>query len=162
MELVAEKVDDAIILNVSSICTGQEHGECRTCVDIGGLVHNWLLQTEMGYLVVDFHDAKYLCSTFLVELILLHKRLRIPFLFVGVMEIPKKTLEDYAFSASGYPIFSGPEEAAEYLKEHHAPLIERSYDPARVNLGEAIVSYRSRQSFRAAEEEVEETESDDL
>ena len=124
MELVAEKVDDAIVLNISSICAGQEHGECRNCVDIGGLVHNWLLQTELGYLIVDFHDAKYLCSTFLVELILLHKRLRIPFLFVGVMETPLKTLEDYAFSASGYPIFSGPEDAVEYLKEHHSPLVE--------------------------------------
>ncbi len=161
MELIAEKVDGAVVLNISSICVGQEHGECRTCVDIGGLVHNWLLQTELGYLVVDFHDAKYLCSTFLVELILLHKRLRIPFLFVGVMENPHKILDDYAFSASGYPVFNGPEEAADYLKEHHAPLIEKGYDASRMNFGEAIVSYRSRQSFRASEED-EEIEADDL
>lgn len=149
MELVAENLDGVVILDVENVCTG-EGLECRDCVDVGGLVHNWLLTTGMNYIIIDLQDEKDVCRTFLIEMLQLRKRLRMPFLFAGVMARPKAILEDYDFSATGSPIYATPEEAISYLKNHHAQVLEDT-DLSLVRFGEKLLSIRQRNLLRNAE-----------
>jgi hypothetical protein len=158
MELVAENLDGVAVLNVENVCTG-EGLECRECVDVGGLVHNWLLTTGMNYVVIDLQDEKDVCRTFLIEMLQLRKRLRMPFLFAGVMARPKAILEDYDFSATGSPIYATPEEAIAFLESNHKAVIVDT-DLSLVRFGEKLLSIRQRNLLRSAEgaDETQETD----
>lgn len=158
MDLVAEDIDGAVVLNLEGVCTGLDGQECRGCVDIGGLIHNWMMSTEVRYIIVDMQDEKDLCKTFLVELLQLRKRLKIPFMFSGVMERPRKVLMSYALEGTGKDIFTTPEEAVQQLKTGHPQLLKISFE--NVVFGEPIVSLKARQLQRAAE--AEEVNNDDI
>jgi hypothetical protein len=154
MDLVPEKLDEAVILSIANLCVGQE-SDCRECGDIGGSLHNWLMSTGIRYVIVDLQDEKDICPTFLVELLQLRKRHRIPFLFAGAMQRPLNTLESYDFSRNGMPVFITPEEAIDYVREHYQPLL--NIDESQVKYGEAIMSFRTRNAMNKAEG-VEDTE----
>ncbi len=158
MDLVAEKLDGAVVLNLSSVCIGHEGQECRGCIDIGGLIHNWLMTTEVRYLILDFQDEKDVCRTFLVEMMQLRKRLKIPFLFAGVMERPKKILLGYALEGQDKDLFTTPEDAHQHLKKLDPRLFQVSLEG--INFGEPIVSLKARQLQRA--QEAEEVPTDDI
>lgn len=149
MDLYVEQVNGAVVLNIKNVCTA-ETNECRDCIDIGGLVHNWLMQNELRYVIIDLQDEKDVCRSFLIELLQLRKRLRIPFLFSGVMKRPRKLLEEYDFFSEGTPVFVTPEEAIEYLREYHEPLLNISFEG--IQFGEPILSLRARQLQRAEQQ----------
>lgn len=158
MDLVAENLDGAVVLNISSVCTGQDGQECRGCIDIGGLIHNWLMTTEIRYLILDLQDEKDVCRTFIVEMMQLRKRLKIPFLFAGVMERPKKTLLSYAVDGPDRDVFTTPEDAIEKLRQLDPRLLEVTLEG--INFGEPIVSLKARQMQRA--QEAEDVPADDI
>lgn len=99
VELVPIRADDAIVLNVAKHCRFCR-ADCRDCCDIGVAVHNWLISTELRYVIIDLQDEKDVCPTFLQEIIQLRKRLRMPFLFAGVMDRPLKVLNDYSYTTA--------------------------------------------------------------
>ena len=160
IELVPEQLDDAVILNVSNHCASGST-DCKSCSDIGVAVHNWLISSELGYVIVDLQDEKDICPTFLIELIQLRKRLRLPFLFSGVVERPRKVLDEYAFTVSGTPIFITPEEAIDYLGEHHSPLLHGT-DFSLVSFGNPLQVARPKMGVKGdAEDSESEAETDD-
>ena len=142
MDFVPEKIDDGIVLNAISICNYASK-DCRTCSEISVGIHNWLVSTGVGYLIVDFQDEKEVCGNVLAEILQLRKRLRFPFLFAGLMEAPKKFLKSYNYLE--HPFFDTPEQAVYYLKKFHGKLMLN--DTSSVVFGEAIPCSRSR-NFR--------------
>ena len=120
-------------------------------------VHNWLITTEVGYLIVDFQDEKDICKTVLEELLQLRKRLRIPFLFAGLMERPRKYLTSYAYNE--YPFFDTPEEAVALLLGGTPIAIKQNL--TKIKFGENIPCVRPRQ-LRTDIGEVDEETEDEL
>lgn len=154
MDFIPERIDDSIVLNPVNFCTNP-NTDCKYCPESAVAVHNWLVANELNYLVVDFQDEKEICPTIIVELLQLRKRLRFPFLFVGLMERGRNVLESYAYGE--HPVFDTPEAAIEYLQEKF-PLLAKKNTMSMGRFGEPIPTSRTR-GQRAevdVEEEVEE------
>lgn len=142
MELVPEQVEGAIVLNVISACPFDMSG-CGSCPEYAVGIHNWLMLTELKYLVVDLQDEKEVCPSFLEELLQLRKRLRIPFLFAGVMDKPRKVLESYNFlTTNPFPPFTSPEQAIKALRSK-TPNLDESFN-TNMKIGEPIPLTRPR------------------
>jgi hypothetical protein len=150
VELVPIRLDDAIVLNVAKHCRICRT-DCRDCCDIGVAVHNWLISTELRYVLIDLQDEKDVCPTFLQEIIQLRKRLRMPFLFAGVMDRPLKVLDDYSYTVQGYPVFVTPEDAIAFLRSKHPLALEA--DLNRVRLNEVLQVARPRSANRFGDED---------
>ncbi|MGE0172819.1 MAG: hypothetical protein AB7T49_08540 [Oligoflexales bacterium] len=162
MDFIPTLVDGGVVLNPVEVCNffGQD---CKNCPDVSVGIHNWLVSTDLNYLIIDFQDEKDVCSTVLAELLQLRKRLGFPFLFVGLMERPSAFLSSYNYKE--FPTFNLPEDAIQYLKEK----FPKAYSGATnsVRFGEIIPTIRSRQSrldFEGSPDAENETdsESDDL
>jgi hypothetical protein len=145
VELVPVRLDDAIVLNVAKHCRHCKT-DCRDCCDIGVAVHNWLISTELRYVLIDLQDEKDVCPTFLQEIIQLRKRLRMPFLFAGVMDRPLRVLNDYSYTVQAAPTFVTPEDAVAYLRQNHGMVLDA--DLSRVRLNEVLQVARPRSANR--------------
>jgi len=150
MDLIPQNIDGTIVLDVGNVCTSHET-DCRNCSDIGGCVHNWLMVTDLRYVIIDFQDEKEICHTFITELLQLRKRLAIPFLFTGVTARPKEILYSYGIGPESNVIFELAEEAIKFLVRDYPTAI--SHDFSQVKFNEAITSLRSRQLQRTFEPE---------
>jgi hypothetical protein len=159
LELIPEKIDGAVILNVSKSCP-HNSSDCSACQDLAVGLHNWLVAHEFRYLVLDLQDEKEVCPGFIEEVLQLWKRMRSPFLFSGVMLKPRKILESYNYH-SRYPIFLTPEEAVRNLVQSQVDLTAKTEG---IEYGVPIPMSRLRQAGRAegegeaessAEEEVD-------
>lgn len=142
MELSPAIVNGGVVLDATQMCSYQA-SDCRTCPELAVGIHNWLIATGIEYVLIDFEDEKEVCPSILVELLQLRKRLKMPFIFIGLMDKPKSILTSYAYS--GYPFFSTPEEAVMHLKQMHPELVS-GIDLSRVSPGVAIPCSRSRQN----------------
>lgn len=152
MDFVPEYLDNAVVLNAVEICN---HGiDCRQCPDLAISVHNWMVNTDAQYLILDFQDEKEVCSTILIEVLQLRKRLRVPFIFSGLMERPKEVLKSYAYN--DHPVFITPEEAVKYLKQKFPQLVVKPAGQA-VQFGEPIPCSRNRASRGEGDIEPEES-----
>jgi hypothetical protein len=140
MELVPTLIGGGVILDAMNICS-HSSTDCKMCPEQAVGIHNWLLNTGVRYCLIDFQDEKDVCPTILVELLQLRKRMKIPFVFVGLMDRPKMTLTSYAYS--GYPFFAVPEEAVLHLRQMHPELFQINF--SKVSFGEPIPNSRTRQ-----------------
>ncbi len=140
MEIKPTLVNGTVVLDVHQICTNNTNA-CRICPEQAVGIHNWLMATGTKYVMVDFQDEKEVCQSILIELLQLRKRLKIPFVFVGLMEKARSVLTSYAYS--GYPFFSAPEEAAVHLKQMHPDLVA-DLDFTKVQFGQTIPCSRTR------------------
>ena len=152
MELVPEIIQDVVVLNLRP----QEDKvyDDKTGSDVGVAVHNWLISSELNYVIIDLQDEKDIPTAFMVELIQLHKRLRIPFLFVGVMKKAQSILDDYNFMINDYPVFFAPEDAVAYLKEKFSLAAASSL--SLVKVGEPLQVSRPRHLYKNGFETEEE------
>ncbi|MCX6130967.1 MAG: hypothetical protein NTX25_18155 [Proteobacteria bacterium] len=153
MDFVPELINGAVILNSVNVCT--IGNDCRSCAELSVGIHNWLVNNRMTYLIVDFQDEKEVCSAILTELLQLRKRMRIPFVFCGMMEGPRKYLKSFAYN--DHPCFAAPEEAVAYLKKTIPEVLQ--FDVKLIKVAEPIPCIRSR-SYRA--EEADGVEPDDV
>ena len=144
MDFVPENINGALVLNATHVCT--VGNDCRSCAELSVGVHNWIVNNKLRYLLVDFQDEKEVCNAILSELLQLKKRLRMPFIFCGMMDGPKKYLKSFAYDE--HPCFSSPDEAIVYLKQHVPDVL--LVDLKQVKTGEPIPCTRSR-SYRAEE-----------
>jgi len=156
MDLVAENIDDVVVLNLESICNGPQnvgnvigHQTCKTCSDVSGLIHNWLMSVDTEYVIIDLQDEKEICSTFLIEVLQLKKRIEMPFIFAGVMPKTRDILEAYGYSRDGLPAFESPDEAVKYLKRKFRAEAKASH--RNITFGEKILSLRARQLQKMGE-----------
>ena len=133
MDFVPTLVKGGVVLNAMEICD-YDGTDCRSCPDVAVGVHNWLISCEVRYLVVDFGDEKEVCHSILIELLQLRKRLRIPFLFVGLMEKPQNILRSYDYHE--HPFFSIPEEAIAYLQQFYS--LYMNSDVSNINFDKPI------------------------
>ena len=117
MDLVTDRVDGAVVFNAENVCPGG-NGDCGICSDYAVALHNTMLSSGLRYVIIDLQDEKDVCPRFLEEVLQLWKRMRLPFLFTGVMERPKTTLESYSY-LTVFPIYSTPEEAVSELKKNY-------------------------------------------
>ena len=117
MDLIPENLGGSVVFNVVNSC-GANKAICGNCADFAVAVHNWMMNTEVRYVLIDLQDEKEICPAFLEELLQLAKRLKVPFLFAGVMEKPKRILESYDFLARA-PLFVTPDEAIQYLDKNY-------------------------------------------
>jgi hypothetical protein len=143
-----ELIDGAVVASVCSPC-GYKAGECETCQEQMVYVHNWLIETELKYLIVDLQDEKDICAGFLQAVLHLKKRLRFPFLFAGVVEKPREILQRYNYS--DFPIFVSPEDAVRALRVNFPGLTERTLD--KIEFGNVIAGARSRPAAEEGEQE---------
>lgn len=140
MDLVPESVGGAVVFNVVKSC-GANRLMCGNCADFAVAVHNCLMSTEIRYVVLDLQDEKEVCGAFLEEVLQLAKRMRIPFLFAGVMDKPRRLLEAYDFTRKT-PLFLTPEEAVAWLKANHPDLLAASKEG--IEYGVPVASSRPR------------------
>jgi hypothetical protein len=158
MELVPEIIDNIVVLNLKA--SEEKIYDDKSGSDVGVAVHNYLVSSEINYVIIDLQDEKEIPTAFMVELIQLHKRLRIPFLFVGVMTKAQKILDDYAFGMHDYPLFNAPEDAVSYLKEMFPEAASAS--TALVKEGDVLQVSRPRHLYKNGFEiEDEESAEDD-
>ena len=134
-----ENVDGGVVLLSENIQPQCDTG-CKLCVDFAVGVHNWLLASQVPYVIIDFQDDKDVCRVFVEELIHLRKRLGIPFCFVGVMSRTRKIFEEYALTQDFY---LAPEEAVRTLKSKYLGLIE-SVDHTQVRYADKINVSKAR------------------
>jgi len=151
MDLVPENLGGAVVFNVMNSCGGNK-AICGNCADFAVAIHNWLMSTEIRYVLVDLQDEKEVCATFLEELLQLAKRLRVPFLFAGVMEKPQRVLESYDF-LNRWPTFTTPEDAIAYLEENFPGVTRVPLEG--LAFGVAIATSRPRNAVIVEGEEAE-------
>jgi hypothetical protein len=114
MDLIPTIVDGAIVCNLKNDCSAKQL-ECPDCANLAIKFHNWLIQTQVEYVVFDLQDEKDICPGFLQEILQLKKRIRVPFLFSGVMLQARKYLDDFNYGRT-FPIFLTPEDAIRALR----------------------------------------------
>jgi hypothetical protein len=156
MELVPEIVNNALVFNVINSCNANRN-ICGNCADFAVAVHNTLMNTEVKYVLIDLQDEKEICPAFLEELMQLAKRLKFPFLFTGVMDKPKKTLDSYAFG-NRHPLFESPEDAIAYLDKNFPGMTRVSLNG--IEIGVAVACSRPRNAV-VGEGEATEGEAED-
>ena len=159
MEFVPEKVGRAVILNVMQGASAHQPSpllpmssnvlETFTGGDFVVGIHNWLIGTQLRYLIFDLQDEKEVPADFLEELMQLMKRMRIPFLFAGVMDRPKAVLKSYAYN-NKYPVFATVEEAIDWLVQRTPEIFAAAHDG--IQFGTAIEMVRSRINGKTGEE----------
>jgi hypothetical protein len=137
MDLIPVLVDGAIVLNLQNYCPSKSDC-CDSCSQLILFTHNWLKTVELEYAVFDLLDEKYICPTFLDELLQLRKRLKFPFLFSGVMEQPRRHIERFNYQ-DYYPLFISPEDAIRALRIQH-PGITESSNRGTINLGLSVLT----------------------
>jgi hypothetical protein len=145
MDLVPENLDGAVVFNVLNSC-GANKAICGNCGDFAIGIHNWLMNTDVRYVLIDLQDEKEICPTFLEELLQLARRLRIPFLFAGVMEKAKRILLSYNFQSRA-PFFVTPEDAITWLDQNHPGLARVSLNG--LQFGIPVASSRPRNGLMA-------------
>lgn len=127
MDLIPMLIDGAVVFNLQNDCSVKSDS-CESCIQLALNVHNWIKQAELGYVIFDLQDEKDICRSFLAELLQLRKRMRYPFIFVGVMEKPQEYLESFHYP-DAYPLFSTPEDAIRALRMQHPGVTE---NPVRI------------------------------
>jgi len=147
-----ESIDGAVVCSLIEPCT-EKKSDCDVCKEQTIYIHNWLVETELKYLVVDLADEKHICPGFIEALLHLKKRLQFPFLFAGVVERPKEILSNYDYSE--FPFFVSPEDAVRALRMAHPSITE--YTTEKLNLGKPIGGARTKNN----NQEVEKTEEED-
>ena len=122
MEVIPIIVDGAVVLNLDNSCmtksSNTEHSS-RLVIHI----YNWVKKVGLEYIIIDLQEEKTICSTFLVELMQIKKRLNYPFLFCGVMEQARNILTSYNCDQV-YPFFVTPEDAIRALRIQNPGLTE--------------------------------------
>ena len=158
MDFMPELVNGGVVLMASNICNNLA-SDCKQCPESSVAIHNWLMSTNMPYLIVDFQDEKDICKKVLEEILQLRKRLRIPFLFAGLMERPRSYVTSYAYRE--YPFFETPEDAVSFLLSQNPSVLESDY--SKVKFDENIPCSRPRQTRLDAEgEEIEGDSNEEL
>lgn len=147
MDLVPENLNGTVVFNVVQSCNANK-SVCGNCTDFAVSVHNWLMSSDVKYVVIDLQDEKEICPAFLEELLQLAKRLRYPFVFAGVMEKPKRLLEAYDFTSRS-PTFTTPDEAIGALEKRFPGITKVSLEG--LEFGKSIASSRPRTALVADE-----------
>jgi hypothetical protein len=140
MDLVPENLDGTVVFNFFNSC-GANKSVCGNCADFSVAIHNWLMNTEVRYVLIDLQDEKETCAVLLEELMQLAKRLKLPFVFAGVMEKARQILKSYNFQSRA-PIFVTPEDAAAWLEQNYPGVTRVSL--SGLQFGVAIASSRPR------------------
>jgi hypothetical protein len=153
LDILADRIEEMLFLKVTNL-----HIECdqRILADVGGSIHNWLLAHGIRYLVVDLQDEKDIPVLLITELLSLRRRWRIPFAFVGVMQKIESVLKDYGFYTQGGQVFFAPEDALDYLREAHQPLLQ--VDTQAVIIDEIVFSAQAKALASTEEVEPEDAE----
>lgn len=158
MDFVPEKVNRAVVINIfqgasaPAVPTIQQQSmalESYVGSDFVVGIHNWLMGTKLRYMIFDLQDEKEVPGDFLEELMQLMRRLKIPFLFAGVMDRPKAILQSYAYTTK-FPIFATVEEAVAWLEQKHSHLLNVAFDG--IQFGTPIEMVRSRLNGKPGEE----------
>lgn len=159
LEFVPEKVDRAVVMNVfqnqqpmTAAITPASVVDGFVGADFVVAVHNWIIGTQLRYVIFDFQDEKEVPADFVEELMQLMKRMRIPFLFTGVMQRPKDLLKSYDYT-SKFPIFATSEEAITFLESKYPTLLGAPHDG--IVFGSPIEMVRSRLNGKPGEEDGE-------
>jgi hypothetical protein len=150
MEFVPVLINGGVVLNAVNVCS-YVGSDCKSCPDMAVGIHNWLISNNFKYLLVDFQDEKDVCQTMLIELLQLRKRLRFPFLLIGLMERPMQFLKSYAYS--GYPFFTTPEDAVNYMYAHHPALLETDLSGVEFHKPIPCGKYRSNKGEHEGDED---------
>jgi len=167
MDLVPESLDGAIVINALS--QAQVQSQSVEGIDYGVGLHNWLMSTNLRYLIFDLQDEKEINPSFIEDMMQLMRRTRIPILFCGVMSRPKSVLESFDYGTK-YQLFNTPDQAIHFLRNRFPTLLQTNYEG--INFGQPIEMVRSRLGLRTEEgeegegsenesEDVEEAEAED-
>jgi hypothetical protein len=160
LEFIPEKVGRAVVMNVFQNGQAVPRAVAPVASVVDGYVgadfvvavHNWLIGTQLRYVIFDFQDEKEVPADFLEELMQLMKRVRIPFLFTGVMQRPRALLMSYDYT-SKFPIFGTTDEAIQFLDAKYPLLLTVPHDG--IVFGTPIEMVRSRLNGKPGEEDGE-------
>jgi hypothetical protein len=160
LEFVPEKIDRAVVMNViqssrpvsNSLPVATSVVDSFVGADFVVAIHNWLIGTQLRYVIFDLQDEKEVPADFLEELMQLMKRMRIPFLFTGVMQKPRALLMSYDYT-SKYPIFNSIDDVINFMENKHPQLLKPGTDG--ISFGSPIEMVRSRLNGKAGEDEGE-------
>src|SRR5690606_23697437 len=113
--------------------------------------------SNLRYIVIDLQDEKHVCDSFTEEVVQLWKRLKVPFLFAGVMPSVEKILEGHGY-LKHHQLYHSGDEAITELKKDHPELFDSPLD--NIDFGTPLVTQRSR-ALASGEGDEEEQEEDD-
>ena len=126
IDFIPTNIDGAIVLNLQNGCKQKSH-PCDNCCQALSNIHNWIKYSGLSYVIVDLLDEKEICGTFLEEIFILRKRLKIPFVFVGASIPQQAVMQDYLYFG-GYPMFLTPEDAIRALRMKYPGMTEHELD----------------------------------
>ena len=101
MNLVPTLIDGATVV-VLRVEYKIKDSDCEFFERLIVQFHNWIRETKIEYLVFDFEEEKFIPHEFILELMRLRKRFGGPFLFSGVNNQQKLTIESYGYNRE-YP-----------------------------------------------------------
>lgn len=154
MDLVPENYNGAVIVNVVA-----NREPLNAEIDYGVGLHNWLLQTDLRYLLFDLQEEKEIDTAFLEGTMQLMRRTQVPVLFCGVLGTPKQILDSFNYS-SRFPLFHNPDEAISFIKTRKPALL--SMDLAKISFGQPIDMVRSRLGVKSEDGEEGAGDDDDV
>lgn len=124
MDVIPVLIDGAVVLNLYNDCSSNAT-PCENCTGLVLNIHNWIKVTGIDYVIFDFQDEKDVCPSFIEEILFLRKRLKVPFLFVGVMVKPMSYIENYTGEQSlSFSMFMTPEDAVRAIRIYQPGLTE--------------------------------------
>ena len=135
MDLVPVMVDGAVVLNLLNRCDVKQN-DCENCMKLIVYLHNWVKFVNIEYLVFDFQEEKDICPGFMLEFMQLRKRLKISFLFSGVMKQTQSILDSYKCNDT-FPSFWTPEDAIRAIRIQNPGVTETTLKNA-VDFGRPI------------------------
>ncbi len=135
MEIFPIMMEGAVICKIQKRCDSSVR-ECTSCQQLAVYLHNWLLQVKLRYAIFDMQEETEICPCFLEELTFLRKRLKMPFLFAGVVDRARKLMEDHRLF-DRFPFFITPEDAIRTMRLHYPGITEQEMG-VMVHLGHPL------------------------
>ena len=136
MNLVPTLIDGATVV-VLRVEYKIKDSDCEFFERLIVQFHNWIRETKIEYLVFDFEEEKFIPHEFILELMRLRKRFGGPFLFSGVNNQQKLTIESYGYNRE-YPFFMTPEDAIRALRIQ-CPGITETIIKSKINYNKGIL-----------------------
>ncbi|MFK7871699.1 MAG: hypothetical protein AB8C84_00815 [Oligoflexales bacterium] len=145
MEIVPKVVDGAVVCYLEQSCSSTA-SHCTECSELAASIHNWVVTSEVPYVVLDFQDKQGVCSSFLESMLQMRRRFHTPFLFAGVMEKNRWVFDAYDYCRQ-WPIFMSSEDAIRALRIRHPSLTEAPFRDS-LFLGQSIYESQLHADYR--------------
>ena len=145
MDIVPTVVDGAVVCYLEKPCHSTL-ASCPDCAELAASIHNWVVTSEVPYVILDFKDKQGICSSFFEAMLQMLRRFHTPFLFAGIMEKHRWVFDAYNYT-NRWPLFMSAEDAIRALRIRYPSLTEAPFND-RLFLGQSIYDSQLHADYR--------------